>query len=160
MMIILLLVASSAALDVRLATASRRAVLLGAMSSLPALAVVDPSDEKVILERAEEGTLQAPAVLMRARSDSMVIPADAADCKQLANLLSTDQEALYELLPAARQYVKFVELTAGDPGEMSGAPASAVLNKMLKDADLAEGRIGKQLDAIKAERTKRKCPAP
>lgn len=108
-----------------------------------------------VLERAEEGTLRVPPVLFRARSDTLVNPADTRDCRQLDNLLRTDENALYELLPAARQYVRFTELTQDnlDKG------AKELIKRMLSDADIAQERITRQLDAIRIERMKRDCPA-
>lgn len=91
----------------QIASTTRRAVLLGAaaLAAVPHGAGANtPADLEGILDRAETGALQAPPVLSRARSDTMVDPTLATDCKQLTSLLDADQEALYELLPAARFY--------------------------------------------------------
>jgi len=112
------------------------------------------AERDLVLDRAEQGTLRSPPVLFRARSNQLVDPADARDCTQLENLLRADEQALYELLPAARQYVRFTELTS----ERLDKAEVAVLKRMLTDADVSQERITRQLALLRAERGKRGCP--
>jgi len=131
--------------------ASLKAELLAAEKSAAARR---RADREAVLERANQNTLRAPPVLFRARADMLVDPADARDCAALENLLRADESALYELLPAARQYVRFTELTDNnlDKG------AKSLLKRMLEDADISQERISRQLEGIRTERKKRFCP--
>ena len=79
--------------------------------------------------------------------------ASAAQIGPLQSGRRVATQALYELLPAARQYVRFNELTQ-DNLDKGGR---AVLKRMLNDADVAQERITRQLELLRAERKKRFC---
>lgn len=135
----------------------QQAAALGAVLAhrafIPAATASTPDDLPEILEKAEEGTLSAPPVLARARKGDIIDPASVQDCTQLANLIAVDTEARYELLPAARSYVQFKQMTEDDMSEsMKG-----MLQGMLKDADVTQDRIDTQLNGLQNEYNKRSC---
>ena len=65
-----------------------------------------PDNLSGILERAERGTLRTTPILSRARADKLVDPKELNSCKQITALIEADSEVLYDLLPAARTYLK------------------------------------------------------
>lgn len=139
------------------ATIGRRAVLFGVASHAASISTAatayGDNDLEQILERAEEGKLIAPPVLARAYNGNMINPKDVNDCTQLKNLLDADSEALYELLPAARSYVKFKQMTEDEMDRSS----RAALQDMLSDVGIAEKRIKDQVNSLAKEISKRNC---
>ena len=154
-MLVILLAAASSALLPASPHLGRRAALLGGLAAAAhtsASTAATPDNLPSILERAEKGTLRATPVLTRARSDKLVSPKDVATCKQLANLMETDNEVLYEMLPAVRNYIKSKQTADMD------FKVEKLLKSMLDEHDVARGRVSRQLNALADERSARGCP--
>jgi len=156
--------ASAVALERPPAVSGRRAVVVGgamAASPLkvasPAFANKAPVDLQDIKERAETGDLVVPKVLARAKYNELVNPKQLEDCMQLNNVLAADQEALYELLPAARSYIRFQRMAFDDTMD---AQKDKELAALLRDCDVEEKRLSVQVKLLADERNRRKCKAP
>ena len=118
-----------------------------------AASAATPDNLSSILERAERGTLRAAPVIARARADNLLSPKDAKTCNQLSSLIDADSEVLYELLPAARKYVK-----SKDESDGFDSSTKKLLKTMLDDTDIVQARIAKQLNLLAEERSARGCP--
>ena len=140
--------------DVAAPVIGRRAAVLGGVAAAfagRAASAANPNEIQSILERAEKGTLRATPVISRARTDRLINAKDVNTCKQLSSLIETDSEVLYEVVPAARSYIK-------SKGEESGDDNRKLLKNMLEDAEIVQKRISKQLEALAEERSARQCP--
>lgn len=131
----------------------RRAVVFGAASQaalvVPLVSKADDAQAD-LLERGTTGMLKQDEIL---RDEALVDASAIKDCKQLEDLLATEEREINELLPATRSYVKFQEMTVDD---MDGA-ARRELQKMLAEADVDETRITKQLERLREEKVRRQC---
>jgi len=156
--------ASAVALERLPAVSGRRSVLVGAVMAAsplkvasPAFANKPPSDLQDIKERAETGNLIVPTVLGRAKDNELVNPKQLEDCMQLTNVLAADQEALYELLPAARSYIRFQRMAFDDTMD---ATKEKQLDALLRDCDVEEKRLSRQVKLLADEKNRRKCKDP
>ena len=117
------------------------------LSCMGAASAASPENLQGILERAEKGTLRASPVIARARVDRLVGRSDPTSCKQLTSLIEVDNEVLFDILPAFRNYVKSKEQFD-----------KRLVEDMIDDAEIVQKRITKQLNVLADERSARGCP--
>ena len=93
------------------------------------------------------------------------LPSPCADpalllCPQLTSIIDADSEVLYDILPAARTYVREIANQYGVEDYRGGSSSDTrrVLEGMLEDEKLARTRLSKQLNLLSEQRSERGCP--
>ena len=77
---------------------------------------------------------------------------------QLTSIIEADSEVLYDILPAARTYVKEIANQYASSSGRDSGDTRRMLDGMLEDEEIARSRLSKQLNVLSEKRSERGCP--